>query len=177
MKNLLSILGIIAISSSAAFAAEKKKDLPDLKLSDFKLGGEVVSGAAVDLANTGGKAVVIEAWGVNCPPCIASLPHIEKIANRNKADTIVIGAESQNSSDEKIKDIVKKFKLSYTITKGGVQAPESVRSGGIPHAYVFDTTGKLIFAGLPSDRDFDSAVRKASKPAAGASTSNLPPKK
>jgi thiol-disulfide isomerase/thioredoxin len=177
MKTLLSILSTIAITVTAASAAEKKT-LPDLKLSDFKLGGEVVSGAAVDLANTGGKAVVIEAWGVKCGPCIASLPHIEQIAKRNKADTIVIGAESQNSPDDDIKGIVKKFKLSYTITKGGVHAPDAVKSNGIPHAYVFDTTGKLIFAGHPSDRDFDSAVRKAGKPAAGASTSSLlPPKK
>jgi thiol-disulfide isomerase/thioredoxin len=175
MKTLLSILTTIAITVSATSAAEKKT-LPDAKVSDFKV-GEVVSGAAVDLSNTGGKAVVIEAWGVNCPPCIASLPHIERLANRNKADTIFIGAESQNSPDDKIKDVIKKFKLSYTITKGGVNAPAGLGSNGIPHAYVFDTTGKLIFAGHPSDKDFDSAVRKAGKPAAGGSSSSLLPKK
>ena len=177
MKTLLSILSTIAIGASIATAADKKKDLPDLKLSDFKLGGEVVSGAAVDLANTGGKAVVIEAWGVKCGPCLALLPHMEQTAKRNKADTIFIGAESQNSSDEEIKEIIKKNKLSYTITKGGVHAPDAVKSNGIPHAYVFDTTGKLIYAGHPGDKDFDSAVKKAGKPAAGGTTSGLPPKK
>lgn len=164
MKTLTCIFTSIALTA-AVFAAEKKGALPDAKVSDFKV-GEVVSGAAVDLSNTGGKAVVIEAWGVNCPPCIASLPHMEKLAKRNKADTIVIGAESQNSSDDAIKGIVKKFKLSYTITKGGVHAPVGLGSNGIPHAYVFDTTGKLIFAGHPSDRNFESAVRKASRPVA-----------
>ncbi len=167
MKTFL--LTTIALCS-AVFAAEKKATVPDAKLSDFTI-GEVVSGPAVSLANTGGKAVVIEAWGVKCPPCIASLPHIEQLAKRNKADTIVIGAESQNSSDEAIKDIVKKNKLSYTITKGGVRGP--VSSGGIPHAYVFDTTGKLIFHGSPFDKDFDKSVRQAGKPAPAASASGL----
>ena len=175
MKTLLAIL-TCTIIAAGAFAAEKKT-LPDANVTDFKI-GEVVSGDTVDLANTGGKAVVIEAWGVRCGPCIASLPHIEQIAKRNRADTIVIGAESQNSSDEDIKGIVKKHKLSYTITKGGVRAPAGLQSNGIPHAYVFDTSGKLIYAGHPADKDFDSAVRKAGKPAPGTtSTSNLPPKK
>jgi thiol-disulfide isomerase/thioredoxin len=149
--------------ATAVFAADKKTALPDAKLSDFTI-GEVVSGPAVSLANTGGKAVVIEAWGVRCGPCIASLPHIEQIAKRNKADTIVIGAESQNSPDDAIQGIVKKNKLSYTITKGGVRGP--VNFSGIPHAFVFNTAGKLIFSGHPGDKDFDKAVRAAGKPVA-----------
>ena len=104
MKTFL--LATIALGA-AAFAADKKPTVPEAKLSDFTIGA-VVSGPAVSLANTGGKAVVIEAWGVNCGPCLASLPHIEKLAKSNKADTIVIGAESQNSADDKIQDIVKK---------------------------------------------------------------------
>ncbi len=167
MKTFL--LTTIALCS-ITFAADTKTAVPDAKLSDFSI-GEVVSGPAVSLANTGGKAVVVESWGVRCAPCIASLPHIEQLAKRNKADTIFIGAESQNSSDEDIKSVVKKNKLSYTITKGGFRGP--VSSGGIPHAYVFDTTGKLIFHGSPSDKDFDKAVRNAGKPAPAASASGL----
>lgn len=162
MKTFL--LTTIALAT-AAFAADKKPATPDAKLSDFII-GEVVSGPAVSLANTGGKAVVIEAWGVKCGPCLASLPHIEQIAKRNKADTIFIGAESQNSADAAIQDIVKKNKLSYTITKGGVRGP--VNFSGIPHAFVFNTAGKLIYSGHPGDKDFDKAVRDAGKPVAAA---------
>lgn len=163
MKFLTYILAGFVLTAGAL--AAKKPALPDAKISDFQV-GDVVSGTAVDLSNTGGKAVVIEAWGVNCPPCIASLPHMEKLAKRNKADTIFIGAESQGSSDDEIKGVIKKFKLSYTITKGGVRAPAGLGSTGIPHAYVFDTTGKLIFVGHPADRDFDRAVSKAGRPPA-----------
>jgi thiol-disulfide isomerase/thioredoxin len=155
---------------SLAFAADKPAAVPDAKLADFKIGA-LVSGPAVDLSKTGGKAVVIEAWGVNCGPCIASLPHIEQLAKRNKSDTIVIGAESQNSPTEKINDIVKKNKLSYSITSGGVQGPVSF--SGIPHAFVFDTTGKLIFHGNPFDKEFEKSVRRAGKPAPATSTGLL----
>ncbi len=155
----------IALCSSL-FAADKKDAVPVAKLSDFTIGA-LRSGPAVSLANTGGKAVVIEAWGVHCGPCLASLPHIEQLAKRNKADTIVIGAESQNSPDAEIQDIVKKNKLSYTITKGGVRGPVSF--SGIPHAFVFDTTGKLVFHGSPFDKDFEKSIRQAGKPAPATS--------
>ena len=152
-----------------AFAAEKEP-ASSHKLSEFSV-GELITGPEANLQDTQGKAVVIEAWGVNCGPCIASLPHIEKIAKRNKDKMIVIGAHSQNATDEQEKEVVKKNRLSYTITKG-MRGP--VSSGGIPHAYVFNTKGELIFHGHPMDKDFDKAVRKATQGASSSSGSQRP---
>jgi thiol-disulfide isomerase/thioredoxin len=158
MKAALSLLTILALTFSAG-AAEKKDALPNAKLSDYKI-GELITGPAVDLSNTGGKAVVIEQWGVNCGPCLASLPDMERLAKRNRSDTIVIGAHSQDATDDQVKEVVKKNKLSYAIVKG-MSGPRN--GNGIPHAFVFDTTGTLIYSGSPLDKDFDSAVRKAGR--------------
>jgi len=106
LKSILSVLSIAALSVASSFAAEKKAAVPAAKLSDFQV-GEAITGPAVDLANTGGKAVVIEAWGVHCGPCLASLPHIEQLANRNKNDTIFVGAHSQDATDDEVKAVVK----------------------------------------------------------------------
>jgi thiol-disulfide isomerase/thioredoxin len=161
MKRLLSILtcGLLVLE---AVAAKKEESVPSAKLADFKV-GELITGPAVDLANTGGKAVVIEAWGVNCGPCLAGLPEMERLAKRNKADTIFIGAHSQSATDDQVKEVVKKNKLSYSIVKG-VNGP--VNFSGIPHAFVFDTTGTLVFSGHPSNKDFEAALRKAGRPVA-----------
>jgi hypothetical protein len=56
-----------------------------------------------------------------------------------------------------------------------VQGPGG--TGTIPHAYVFDTTGTLIFCGNPAERDFESAVRKAGRPVAAASGATTTTKK
>ena len=160
MKALLSFLASGALALTT-FPAEKTTT-PSATLAQFKV-GQLITGPAVDLANTGGKAVVIEAWGVHCGPCLASLPEMERLSKRNKADTIFIGAHSQDASDEEVKEVVKKNRLSYSIVKG-VNGPVSFSA--IPHAFVFDTTGALIFHGLPSDKDFESAVRKAGRPVA-----------
>jgi thiol-disulfide isomerase/thioredoxin len=160
MKTLLSLLtsSLLALS---AYAADKSATTSDAKLADFKL-GTLITGPSVDLSNTAGKAVVIEAWGIHCGPCLASLPEMEKLSKRNKADTIFIGAHSQSATDDEVKEVVKKNRLSYSIVKG-VNGPISF--SGIPHAFVFDTTGALIYHGHPADKDFESAVRKAGRPA------------
>jgi thiol-disulfide isomerase/thioredoxin len=170
MKTLLGIGFSLLVSCGALVAADTKKSAastPSHNLSEFKL-GEIITGPAVSLADATGKAVVIEAWGVHCGPCLASLPHIESMAKRNKGKMLVFGAHSQTATDEEVKQVVKKNQLSYTITKG-VNGP--VRFSGIPHAFVFDTTGALVFSGHPANKEFENAVRKATRGAAGSSDS------
>lgn len=164
--KITSCLIAIASLTVATFAADKKSTVPDAKLSDYKL-GPLITGPAVDLANTGGKGVVIEQWGIHCAPCLASLPHMEQIAKAKKAHLTVIGAHSQSATDDQVKEVVKRNRLSYTIVNG---ASGPGGTGTIPHAYVFDATGKLIFSGNPMDRNFDAAVQKASRPAPGAAS-------
>jgi thiol-disulfide isomerase/thioredoxin len=164
MKLFTSILASLALLAGIQAADKKDTSVPNAKLSDYHL-GELITGPAVDLANTGGKAVVIEAWGVHCGPCLASLPHMEQLAKANKNDTIFVGAHSQDASDDEVKAVVKKNRLTYSIVKG-VNGPGG--TGTIPQAYVFDTTGTLIYCGSPLERGFDTAVRKAGRPATTA---------
>jgi thiol-disulfide isomerase/thioredoxin len=169
MKTLLSLALAIAFSAGAAVAADTRKaaaSAPSHSLSEFKL-GETITGPQASLADAGGKAVLIEAWGVHCGPCLASLPHINSIAKREKGKMLVFGAHSQNASDDEVKQVVKKNQLAYTITKG-VTGP--VNFSAIPHAFVFDTTGALVFSGHPMDKEFENAVRKATRGATKGAT-------
>lgn len=170
MKITSCLITILSLTVGT-FAADKKPTVPDAKLADYRL-GELITGPAADLANTGGKGVLIEAWGVHCPPCIASLPHMEQLAKAKKNRLIVIGAHSQSATNDQVKEVVKKNRLSYSIVNG-VSGPGG--TGTIPHAYVFDATGKLIFTGSPFDSNFNSSVQKASRPAPGASSSPTTP--
>jgi thiol-disulfide isomerase/thioredoxin len=166
MKYLLhTALAVIALTFCAGAAdkkEEKKESAADTTahtLSEFSIGA-AITGPEVKLEDIKGKAVVIEHWGVHCGPCIASLPEMQRLAKRHKDNLVVIGAHSQEATDDEVKAVVKKHKLTYSIVKGS-NTPGDVRSGTIPHAYVFDAEGKLLFHGLPSDREFEKAVRKA----------------
>lgn len=163
VKSIALFLGLALIPVlGLAKEKEEKATLPDASLSDVKW-GEVVNGAAFDKDALTGKVVVVEEWGVNCPPCIASLPDLAKMARSGeKKGLVVVGLERQNSPKEEILKILKSARVEYPVMSGG-SAPGS--TGGIPHVCVFDTTGKLVFNGNPHDEDFERAVKKAMRAA------------
>jgi len=143
---------------SLAKEKEAKAELPSATLSDVKW-GEPVNGVAFDKGTLAGKVVVVEEWGVNCAPCIASLPGLAKMAKSGeKKGLVVVGLERQQSTKEAILKVLKDAKVAYPVMSGG-SAPGN--TGGIPHACVFDVTGKLVFSGNPHDEDFERSVKKA----------------
>ena len=87
------------------------------------------------------------------------MPHLVEMDKRNRKKGLrIIATERQNSSEEDIKALTEKNKVEYTITRG-TSGP--VDGSGIPHAYVFDVNGQLIFHGNPGDGDFERTVKKA----------------
>lgn len=152
--NLLSaaLLATIALASHAA-AAEKQH-----KLSDWEI-GTTLFGEKPTKAKLKDKVVVIENWGVNCPPCIAALPHLAELEKKHREQgLVIIGAESQGSSKTEIKPLIEKAGVEYTITEG---AEGPVQVTGIPRAFVFGRDGKLMYDGNPNGKPFEDAVTKA----------------
>ena len=146
---------------------------PPAQLSQFKLGA-YITGPQATLDSASGKAVLIDAWGIHCGPCLASLPDIEKIAKRYKDKMVVFGAHSQAGTDDEVKEVVKKNKLTYTITNG-VTSP--VPFNAIPRVFVFNTAGALVYFGSPFEKEFERSLHKAVSGAgssgAGAKPSGL----
>jgi len=65
MKNNLARRALLTLCTGllvSAVSQAKDTELPDHKLSDFKL-GSLVTGDSSDLENLDGKVVVIEYWG------------------------------------------------------------------------------------------------------------------
>ena len=158
MKLLAYLFGIVLLPAfSFAKEQEAEKGVPDASLSDVRF-GEVVNEVPFDKDNLTGKVVVVESWGVNCPPCIASLPDLAKLARTNeKKGLVVVGLECQGGTKEQILKLLKDARVKYPVMSGG-SAPGG--NGTIPHACVFDTSGKLVWTGNPHDEDFERAVKK-----------------
>lgn len=159
MKATSHFLGRIAFVVALGLGTIAAKD-DTHEFSDWDLGA-VVFGEKVSRKDTKGKVVVLEYWGVNCPPCIASLPHLAKMDKKFRDDgLIIIGAESQGSSAEQMEPLLKKAKVEYTIVEG---ARGPVQVSGIPRVFVFDSEGAMVFDGRPSGGDFEDAVKDALK--------------
>ena len=148
-------------SCTLAFAAETKSPAAKAEhtIAEFNLGRSVIGSG--DLEKTKGKGVVIEAWGVNCPPCIASLPHLQELSVKYKDKVLFFGAECQMSDKKSIQAIIKKAGVTYPIFSGLDKCP--IQFSAIPRAFVFDADGKMIFDGSPSSGGFAKAVEKAAQ--------------
>ena len=161
--KLLPLLTICALALPVSlFAKSDKKDeaVPNATISQVKV-GPIVNEVPFDAKSMEGKPVVIEEWGVNCPPCIASLPEMAKMAKRYEAKgLVVVGIHAQQATDEQINKILKTAKVKYPVARNG-SVP--VSTGGIPHALVFGKDGKLTWHGNPHDEAFQKAVRDVMK--------------
>ena len=165
ISTFISLMGLIGMTHGAA------EVVPVAQLSQFKL-GETITGPAITLEQAAGKAVLIDAWGIHCGPCLASLPELEKIAKRYKDKLVVFGAHCQGGSDAEVIAVTQKNRLSYTITKG-VTSP--IAFNGIPRVFVFDRQGGLVFTGSPFDQRFQQSLQKAtSGGASGGLSGGLP---
>ncbi len=135
--------------------------------------GKNASGDAVEIEDTKGKVVVYEYWGVRCPPCLASLPHLAKLDKKYRDDGLmIIGEESQGAKLEQIEPILKKASVEYTINMGG---GGPVKIDRLPHILIFNRAGNMIFEGKPSDEDFESTVKKALREKAPIEEKVAPP--
>jgi len=129
-------------------------------LSEWQF-GTLLFGTQPTAADLKGKVVVVENWGVNCGPCVASLPHLAELDKKLRSKGLcIIGAESQNSSKEAIKPLLDKFKVEYAIT-AGASGPIAVT--GIPRCFIFDGQGALVYDGFPSGPGFEKAIKESLK--------------
>lgn len=168
MKSIPSLFVAFVALALPAFADKKDKEtaaVPDASISEVQW-AEVVNEVPFDKESLAGKVVVVEEWGVNCGPCIASLPDMAKLAKRyEKKGLVVVGLERQGSGKEAILKVLKDAKVKYPVMAGG-SGP--VPSDGIPHAMVFAADGKLVWHGHPADDKFEDSVKDALKGVAKA---------
>ena len=119
------------------------------------------SGPKITEADLVGKVVMIDQWGINCPPCRALLPSMQKLWNANKSKPFVlVGSHCQGHKPDEVMALVNANKLTYPIYDwaGLADAPSS--GGGLPFMYVVDHRGKVVYSGR-SHEEAEAAVQKA----------------
>jgi len=106
------------------------------------------SGPKLTEEDLAGKVVMIDCWGVNCPPCRALLPTMQKYWNsfRNK-NFVLIGSHCQGRAEEQVKALVKENGLTYPIYDFVGLAQGAPSSKGLPFMYVVNHRGKVVYSG------------------------------
>ena len=127
--------------------------------------GSYISGPQVDASQFSGQVVFWEYWGVNCPPCRASISHLVSLKEELGDQVLMVANHAQSSDPANIRKVWSENGGNDRITvidRGGLPGHQG---GGIPKCYVFDHTGELVFEGHPMQ--VDDALRQACAKAPG----------
>jgi len=142
----------------APLYAEENKSVPDISLDQVGF-AEVINEVGFSKDALKGKVVVVERWSTKCGPCVSFLPELAKIHRRYDSKGLeVVGLETGGSDKDAIVKLCKSARVEYPIMKGG-RVP--VRINRIPHACVYDSSGKLVWEGNPHEGGFLDSVRDA----------------
>jgi len=112
----------------------------------------------VSLAALRGKIVVVEFWATWCPPCRASIPHLNALHEKwGSKGVVIMGMTDEHKA--KVKQFMKKLPMDYIVGTGSNDSGNyGVR--GIPHAFVVDPQGTVVWRGHPMS-GLDAAIEQA----------------
>ena len=96
-----------------------------------------------------GKVVLVDRWGLGCPPCRRLLPRVEEIWRSFRTKPfVVLGGHCRGWGDaDGIRKLAKDLGLTYSIYEDAGLAVDEPRFSGIPFLYVVDETGRVVYKG------------------------------
>ena len=146
MRRLLVTSAVVLAGATSSFALEVGDKAPPLEVKEW------IQGEPVVLADGAGKHVyVVEFWATWCGPCLQSIPHLSKLAEKFKAQGLeIVGVSDEDA--EKVREFAKDGKFKYHVAVDKDRNTNGVYMEGvpgIPHAFVVDKQGVVVWKGHP----------------------------
>jgi thiol-disulfide isomerase/thioredoxin len=145
--------------------------------ADFNWAPSDLDGRPVPFERYRGKPVFLNVWATWCPPCVAELPSIARLAGARGLDPVAFVCVSIDPDIEAVRRFVKGKDWPMTVLHVDPGAlPEVFTTEGIPATFLIAPDGRITASALGSaEWDDPSAVaflqKMASvKPGAGAVT-------
>ncbi len=158
MKKIsLAVSALLSLFAYTAVAAAIGDVAPELKVLKWVQGGPVELKA--------GQITVVEFWATWCPPCRATIPHLNEVYKKYSAKNVAIVGIS-NEKESTISKFIAKMgdKMTYPVAIGSQGLYEgymtAFKVNGIPHAFIVDAQGKFAWHGHPM-QGFEAAIDAA----------------
>ena len=162
-KQLKLTAALLAVTAGLTFTLAAG---PTLKVGDPapKLQtGKWVQGDPVKTLEKG-NAYIVEFWATWCPPCRASIPHLNEVYKKFKDKGLIVIGQNVSERDESlVAPFVKNMgaKMTYRVAlddktsdKRGQMSKtwmEAAGQNGIPAAFLVDTKDVIAWIGHPMD--------------------------
>lgn len=125
-------------------------------------------GGVTKLKDLRGKAVMLDFWATNCPPCIEEIPHLIELKAKYGDDLVLIGLHVGDDEDRaKVPAFVDKLKITYPLANADTALTDFIfqTNSAIPQTAVFDRNGimvrKIVGFNVEIRSQLDSAVERA----------------
>ena len=151
MKLVILLFSLFLGLSVFGEFVEVGKVAPEIKIAEW------VKGGPVSLADGKGKNIyIVEFWATWCPPCRMSIPHLTKLQKKYKdKGLIVVGISKEKPG--KVKPFVASQKeMDYNVgidTDGSTYSTYMEGVRGIPHAYIINKEGIVVWSGHPLEME------------------------
>ncbi len=113
------------------------KDLPKLTVQFLK-----------EQIDVSGKPILIDFWATLCPPCIESMPHLNEIYKKYRAQGLeVIGITDEDK--ETVGKFLEQLPVDYPIAidPGSKYSDLVIPDGIIPHVFLVNKKGEIVWEG------------------------------
>jgi len=151
MKKIAIVLGVgllIGLLSAPARAqlivVKQGEKLPTLALNYLGKQPELT-----------GRALLVEFWATWCPPCRKSIPHLNEIYAKYKAQGLqIVGITDEDEAT--VKKFQKQIPMDYNVainTPGSIYEEFGIKA--IPTAFLVDKGGKIVWTGHPMELSED----------------------
>ena len=112
-----------------------RKPAPDMVL-------KTLDGREVSLAGLKGKVVVLNFWFINCAPCRAEMPGLNKLVDAHRGQGVVFLGVATDRADA-IRDFLKKFPFNYEIVPEGTATANAFGVSVYPTHVLIDKAGNI----------------------------------
>jgi len=99
-----------------------------------------------------GKVVIIDFWATWCGPCVASIPHMNDLADRFRADVVAVGLSDEDANT--VRNFMRSTSMRYAVAvDGSGQMKRAIGVSGIPHVMVLSSDWVVRWQGHPARLD------------------------
>jgi len=158
-RKMSAMLLVSAICGGAV--GEAVEYSTDLTIENITFGTHIC-GPELTTEDLEGRVVLLVMWNIGCPKVTGWMPIAARMYERYKSQGFIVIGQNSESINE-LNDYIRGKKYPFTIQWGGnVKMPDNAKFY-IPHAMIFDATGKCVYRKCTYytyTRDLQAALEK-----------------